>query len=542
MSKKRRVGLAALAGTMLLSSVPFCGTSVSAADTIFNDTFEDGVCGWSGRGSAKVSSSGDLSYTGSKSLAVQGRADSWNGAQKELSSSDFTPGKAYSFSVDVAFSARKTESATLMLSLQYKDASGETVYDHIAQATTAKGRFVQLANPDYVIPDGATDLILYVETETGTDNLFIDDAAAAEGGASFDGPKEAVFAYGDINYDGRFDSFDMILARRGIVDGFKDKSEFTAADVDQDGEYNVADLIQINKYIMKRIDEFEVVEKPVEEGKLPNDTSMADYTAMVEELMVEYDPQDVRGEKPGVQYGTVVGKSYYSTTCNRQKKYNILLPAGYSEDKQYPVLYCMHGYYENQDRMIIKGNNTMYTRQLIGNAIANGDAEDMIVVFPDIYSSPTQAACSGMDENNNRAYDNFINDLVKDLMPEIEKNYSVKTGRENTAITGFSMGGRESLLIGMQRSDLFGYIGAICPAPGVSGAFKWAAGEEPYLLMITGGSNDTVVYTNPKTYHENFEKNGVPHIWHYVNGGYHGDNSIHAHLYNFVRGIFKVSE
>jgi enterochelin esterase-like enzyme len=127
-------------------------------------------------------------------------------------------------------------------------------------------------------------------------------------------------------------------------------------------------------------------------------------------------------------------------------------------------------------------------------------------------------------------------------MPEIEKNYSVKTGRENTAITGFSMGGRESLLIGMQRSDLFGYVGAICPAPGVSGAFKWAAGEEPYLLMITGGSNDTVVYDNPKTYHENFQKNGVPHIWHYVNGGYHGDNSIHAHLYNFVRGIFKVSE
>jgi len=393
-----------------------------------------------------------------------------------------------------------------------------------------------------VIPDGSADLILYVETEEGTDNLFIDDAAAAEGGTAFDGPKEAVFAYGDINYDGRFDSFDMILARRGIVNGFKDKSELTAADVDQDGEYNVADLVQINKYIMKRIDEFEVVEKPVEEGKLPNDTSMADYTAMVEEIMVEFDPQDVRSEKPGVQYGTVVGKSYYSTTCNREKKYNILLPAGYSEDKQYPVLYCMHGYYENQDRMIIKGNNTMYTRQLIGNAIANGDAEDMIVVFPDIYSSATQAACSGMDENNNRAYDNFINDLVKDLMPEIEKNYSVKTGRENTAITGFSMGGRESLLIGMQRSDLFGYVGAICPAPGVSGAFKWAAGEEPYLLMITGGSNDTVVYDNPKTYHENFQKNGVPHIWHYVNGGYHGDNSIHAHLYNFVRGIFKVSE
>ena len=163
----------------------------------------------------------------------------------------------------------------------------------------------------------------------------------------------------------------------------------------------------------------------------------------------------------------------------------------------------------------------------------------MICVFPDIFSSPTLAACTGMDETNNQGSDNFINDLTKDLMPFIEKTYSVKTGKENTAITGFSMGGRESLLIGMKRPDLFGYIGAICPAPGVTGAFKWDSGKEPYFLMITGGSNDTVVYNNPSDYHNNFEKNGVPHIWHYVNGGYHGDNSIHAHIYNFVRCIFQ---
>ena len=68
-------------------------------------------------------------------------------------------------------------------------------------------------------------------------------------------------------------------------------------------------------------------------------------------------------------------------------------------------------------------------------------------------------------------------------MPYIEKTYSVKTGRENTAITGFSMGGRESLLIGMQRPDLFSYIGAICPAPGVTGDFKWKSGEEPHLVL-----------------------------------------------------------
>ena len=153
---------------------------------------------------------------------------------------------------------------------------------------------------------------------------------------------------------------------------------------------------------------------------------MAEYTKLVEPKVANKEPDSARQEKGGVQYGTVKSDKYFSTTCNREKPFNILLPANYDPNKKYPVMYIMHGYYENQDRMIIKGNGTMYTRQIIGNAIAEGEAEEMICVFPDVFSSATQDACSGMDNNNNAAYDNFINDLTKDLMPYIEKNYSVK--------------------------------------------------------------------------------------------------------------------
>ncbi len=203
----------------------------------------------------------------------------------------------------------------------------------------------------------------------------------------------------------------------------------------------------------------------------------------------------------------------------------------------------MHGYWENQDRMIIEGNSTMYTKQIIGNAIAEGDAEEMIVVFPYIYSSQTQDDCTAMDDANNLAYDNFDTVLTTELMPLIEKEYSVKTGKANTAITGFSMGGRESLNIGMKHPDLFGYVGAVCPAPGVTGSFSFESEQAaPSLIFITAGGNDTVVYTTPEGYHNNFTQNGVPHIWHYYESGYHGDNSIHAHIYNFVRAVFKADK
>lgn len=486
--------------------------------------------------------SGRTNYAGKEALLVQDRTAAWNGATKALNAKAFVPGKEYSFSANVSyFDGDLTD--TFYLKLQYTDANGDTQYDSIATAKGVQGKWVQLANTNYTIPAGAKDMQIYVETADTTNNFYIDEAIGAvagtviPGAGAIDVPETLI--PGDINLDGVIDGFDLAAAKRGLAaGGFDNVFSAKVADVNKSTVFDAEDVQELSSFLLKKTTAFTDQTPPEPEKKA---YTMQEYTDMISKMVVEKEPDASHNEQAGVQYGTVKSGSYYSTTCKRNKPYNILLPANYSSSKKYPVLYCMHGYWENQDRMIIKGNGTMYTRQIIGNAIAAGDAEDMIVVFPYIYSSATQDSCSAMDDANNAAYDNFINDLVVDLMPHIESTYSVKTGRDNTAITGFSMGGRESLLIGMKRSDLFGYVGAICPAPGVTGAFKWNSDEEaPHLLFITAGSNDTVVYSNPENYHNNFTKNGVPHIWHYVSGGYHGDNSIHAHMYNFVRAIFKT--
>lgn len=508
----------------------------------FHDEFEGDTCSWEGRGAASVMTSGRTNYAGKEALLVQGRTAAWNGATKALNAKAFVPGKEYSFSVNASyFDGDLTD--TFYLKLQYTDANGDTQYDSIATAKGVQGKWVQLANTNYTIPAGAKNMQIYVETADTTNNFYIDEAIGAvagtviPGAGAIDVPETLI--PGDVNLDGVIDGFDLAAAKRGLAaGGFDNVFSAKAADVNKSTVFDAEDVQELSSFLLKKTTAFTDQTPPEPEKKA---YTMQEYTDMISKMVVEKEPDASHNEQAGVQYGTVKSGSYYSTTCKRNKPYNILLPANYSSSKKYPVLYCMHGYWENQDRMIIKGNGTMYTRQIIGNAIAAGEAEDMIVVFPYIYSSATQDNCSAMDDANNAAYDNFINDLVVDLMPHIESTYSVKTGRDNTAITGFSMGGRESLLIGMKRSDLFGYVGAICPAPGVTGAFKWNSDEEaPHLLFITAGSNDTVVYSNPENYHNNFTKNGVPHIWHYVNGGYHGDNSIHAHMYNFVRAIFKT--
>jgi enterochelin esterase-like enzyme len=256
-------------------------------------------------------------------------------------------------------------------------------------------------------------------------------------------------------------------------------------------------------------------------------------------------PEDIFVRREGVTYPEFQKVLYYSHFRDREDTpLNILLPADYTEDKVYPVLYVLHGYGGDENTMTEMGDASLRIRYIVGNAIAEGEAEEMIVVFPDVYASTTQDKCSGMDAANNAAYDNFINLLVKDFMPYIEKNYSVKTGPENTAITGGSMGGRESLYIGFMRPDLFGYIGAMCPAPGVAPGMmteqQFRFGDQkPYLLMITAGSDDTVVYQTPVAYHDLLDKNGVDHVWHYVQGGDHVGKSIRPHMYTFVRYLFK---
>lgn len=250
-------------------------------------------------------------------------------------------------------------------------------------------------------------------------------------------------------------------------------------------------------------------------------------------------------KKADVTYGEQIKISYESKTTETTRKANVILPAGYSEDKKYPVLYLLHGIGGDQNEWL--GGNP---KVVVGNLIAKGEAEEMIIVMPNVRARANDAANPSdiYSVEHFSAFDNFINDLKNDLMPYIEANYSVATGRENTAIAGLSMGGRESLFIGLSMPETFGYVGAFCPAPGVlpynvegglfeTDDFKLAEGYHS-LIMIVKGKNDTVVGAWPETYSNALTKNGTDHIFYTTTGGH--DFVVWKNgLYNFVKLIFK---
>lgn len=273
-------------------------------------------------------------------------------------------------------------------------------------------------------------------------------------------------------------------------------------------------------------------------------TYMEKYKKLIADM-----PDGITETREDVTYSEFQQYTYYSNTAERDTPVNVLLPPDYSEEKEYPVLYILHGYYDNQDWM---ARPIVCISTMLSNLYEDKAATEMIVVLPYIYCSKEMPYCTSMNLENSLNYDNFINDLTTDLMPFIENSFSVATGRENTAITGFSMGGRESLFIGFRHPELFGYIGAVCPAPGLTPVAnspdhpgqmqesEMTFGEyPPYMLLLSASNTDGVVGSYPASYHRYMTLNETEHIWNELDGTGHDHSSVTPHLYNFFRMIFR---
>lgn len=259
-------------------------------------------------------------------------------------------------------------------------------------------------------------------------------------------------------------------------------------------------------------------------------------------------PEETAKSVAGREYGTVEHITYHSETTGLDRGANVLLPAGYDPEKQYGALYFQHGIFGDEYSLIGDANNAI--PEILGNLAAEGRAREVIVVFPDMYATSDPELKPGFSGQEVAPYDNFINELTADLIPYIESHYSVASDREDRGILGFSMGGRETLYIGINRPDLFGYIGAISPAPGLTPAKDWAmthpgqmqeeelhfaeGAELPRLLMVCCGTQDGVVGKFPAGYHQILQRNGVEHLWYEVPGADHDSQAIRSGLYNFM--------
>jgi len=169
-----------------------------------------------------------------------------------------------------------------------------------------------------------------------------------------------------------------------------------------------------------------------------------------------------------VPHGVVHHHFYHSSVVGDNRDFYVYTPPGYNPAarKRYPVFYLLHGYSDDASAWTAVGRANV----IFDNLLAQGITQPMIVVMPLGYGAPEIVSRAGpgfRDKKLRREnLDKFREALFTEVMPRIEKDYRVKTGRNNTAIAGLSMGGGESLDIGLNNLDRFAWVGSFSGAVG----------------------------------------------------------------------------
>ncbi len=152
-----------------------------------------------------------------------------------------------------------------------------------------------------------------------------------------------------------------------------------------------------------------------------------------------------------VPHGEVRLVNYYSKVENAWRPLYVYTPAGYnSSNKKYPVIYIQHGGGEDHRGWMQQGR----TANIMDNLIAAGKAVPAIVV-----SANSNLNIEGRGGRGWSGTEAFNEEMINNIIPFVEANFRVKTGKKNRAMCGLSMGGGHSFYIGFRNPDVFANVG-----------------------------------------------------------------------------------
>lgn len=208
-----------------------------------------------------------------------------------------------------------------------------------------------------------------------------------------------------------------------------------------------------------------------------------------------------------VPHGEIHHHFYKSAVAEDNRDYYIYTPAGYDPTKNitYPVLYLLHGFSDDASGWIAVGHANV----IFDNLIAVGKVKPMIVVMPLGYGTMEflrrgDSAWSDA-ELRDRNYAKFSDMLLSEVMPRVETEYRVARDRNSRAIAGLSMGGKESLLTGLNHLDKFAWIGSFSSAGEMPedlqqdfSSLDAKANQQIRLLWIACGTADHLIDFNRK--------------------------------------------
>ena len=264
----------------------------------------------------------------------------------------------------------------------------------------------------------------------------------------------------------------------------------------------------------------------------------------------KYDEEEPKqaGTVEEIVYDT---KAYATDERIVKKTAYVYLPYGYSKDKQYNILYLMHGTGDDE-KYWLKTNP--YNKTMLDNMIADRDIEPLIVVTPTFY---VEDDCA--DDLDQLTY-SFAKELRNDLMPEIESSYSTYAksaddkgffqSRDHRAFAGLSRGAVTMYHSALCQSlDYFSWFGAFSGSRTDKTAFEDTiqtgdfAELSIHYLYVASGTFDFALPGQVQDYQALLDieprlRSGVNTCFDVFPMRYHSMGNWHLALYNFLQKIF----
>jgi enterochelin esterase family protein len=230
-----------------------------------------------------------------------------------------------------------------------------------------------------------------------------------------------------------------------------------------------------------------------------------------------------------VPHGVVEPVAYRSKALGTDRKMMVYTPPGYERSTaKYPVLYLLHGAGSDETSWTARGQ----AHVILDNLIADGKLKPLIVVMPFGYAVQRTAGARGDGVENKMQREGFTKDFIQDVIPMIDAKYRVFADRDHRAIAGLSLGGAQSLAIGLSHLELFSRVAGFSSAMGAANnpatggvdfeqvlADGARINSQLKLLWVGCGTEDTLFDSN-RAFSEQLSKHKVEHTFR-VTGGAH---------------------
>ena len=256
-----------------------------------------------------------------------------------------------------------------------------------------------------------------------------------------------------------------------------------------------------------------------------------------------------------IPHGEIRQAWYHSGTLNMMRRMHVYTPPGYdaSSGERYPVFYLLHGGGDEDSGWSTIGRAGF----IMDNLLAERKARPMLVVMPN-GSLPRRGNLPPFQPGGppspefvaarEAAQQRFTDELLKEVVPFVEKTYRVVADREARAIAGLSMGGGQTLRVVTTHPDQFAYVGVW--SAGLFGNAKQfeernaaflgdadRVNKLVKLLSISVGDKDFLL-AGSKDLAALLEKKGIKHEFHLSGGGHTWINWRH-YLNEFAPKLFR---